>query len=167
VVELTIHDRDAYRDAAWDWGMLTGCFGKTRISPSDWDGVVERGGYFLQIEGKPGNRPVEIGQRITYQNRVLTGIDTVVVIWGTPPDRVTHMRIWSHDQYVTERLAATTETFRQFCAAWFEMADGCLRARQAFLGRIDRWATTARATNGATADATEARASRGPEAAVS
>jgi hypothetical protein len=41
---MTINKLDAYVAGLWDWVCLDGCFGDTKIRPTDIDGLVERRG---------------------------------------------------------------------------------------------------------------------------
>lgn len=145
---MTIRNVGAYLKSLWDWGLLNGCFGSTRIKPTDIDGMVERNGQFLILEGKPGTngaaldcRPIGDGQRILFDALQKTGLFTVLVIWGdaahfkvglclenvagvhveasdTAPV-VVAMQIWPH-----ERIPADLDAVRRFVASWFEWANG-------------------------------------------
>ncbi len=90
-----LRSRDAYRDAAWDWSVLNGCFGNG-IKPSDIDGMVERHGHFLFLEAKPVGGSMSGGQRIALQGLSLKPLVSVVVFCGdhsTLPPLVTEITI--------------------------------------------------------------------------
>ena len=81
---MTIHDWQAYKKGIWDWGILDGCFGDTRIKPTDLDGFTERKGKFLILEAKAPDEPlVETdGQMISFRALQKTGLFTVMILWG-------------------------------------------------------------------------------------
>ena len=81
---MTIRSLEKFNAALWDWGCLDGCFGQSRISPTDIDGIVEHRGRFLLLEAKGPKASVSRGQGIMFDHLMRTGIFTVFVIWGSP-----------------------------------------------------------------------------------
>lgn len=79
---MTINNAEAYLRGVWDWGILRGCFGETKIEPTDIDGCVERNGQFLVLETKAPTASVEQGQQITFDRMLSTGRFTVIIVWG-------------------------------------------------------------------------------------
>lgn len=79
---MAIKNRNAYRDAAWDWDFLDECFKGTNIRLSDIDGVVEHNGRFLFIEAKPTNKRLSIGQEILFTRLARLSAVTVLILWG-------------------------------------------------------------------------------------
>lgn len=79
---MTIEDPVRYVEGIWDWGILKGCFGDTRIEPTDVDGLVERNGHFLLLEAKAPGVPVKQGQWWTFNALRNTGYFTIIVVWG-------------------------------------------------------------------------------------
>lgn len=79
---MTINDPVKYCAGLWDWSILDGCFGDTKIKPTDVDGFVERNGKFLWLETKSPGVEIPTGQQITFDALMKTGIFTVFVIWG-------------------------------------------------------------------------------------
>jgi len=69
-------------DGVFDWGFTAGCFGKGKITPMDFDGVVERKGNFLIFETKGVGVSVPYGQMINYESVYKLGVATVVFIEG-------------------------------------------------------------------------------------
>lgn len=67
-----IRNRDAFLASFWDWSFLNGAFGGSNIKVSDIDGMVERFGNFLMIEGKKGG-VLSVGQKIMYRTWVNQG----------------------------------------------------------------------------------------------
>ena len=69
-------------DGVFDWSWTQGCFGDTKITPMDIDGIVERHGHFIVFETKSVGVPVPKGQQITLDSLVKTKKFTVMIIWG-------------------------------------------------------------------------------------
>lgn len=114
---MTIVDPNKYRDAAWDWGILNGCFGDGRIRPSDIDGVVEKGGHFLFIEAKPPGKPLGKGQELLFEALAsLSPKVTVLVLWGEK-EQPTEMWHVGHP-----RRSCSLQDVREFCRAWYQKA---------------------------------------------
>ncbi len=59
---MTIRSKEVFLQGLWDWAVLDGCFGNTRIRPTDVDGLIERhrGEAALQIVGIQHARAREI-----------------------------------------------------------------------------------------------------------
>ena len=115
---MTLRSRDKYAEAAWDWGIFRGCFGRTTILPSDVDGIVERKGRLLLIEAKPRDRiGIDDGQAQVFSAAVALGI-TVIVLYG---DR---NKPAAHDGVGSGQLSPVQPRRRsQFVADWFAEAD--------------------------------------------
>lgn len=79
---MTINDPEKFLDGVWDWAMFDGCFGQTRIKPTDIDGFVERKGKFLVLEAKSPDVDIPTGQQITFESLVKTGYFSILVMWG-------------------------------------------------------------------------------------
>lgn len=123
---MSIQDMNRFTEAVWDWGILKGCFGG-KISPSDTDGMVERGGHFLYIEAKGSGVGMTRGQEIAIQNRVRDGLSTFVVVWGQKeqPER---LRVYYPAPYlaVQDHYPADLQTLRDVCSRWYRYADSTL-----------------------------------------
>ena len=111
-----LRDRNKYRDAAWDWSILEGCFGG-RIRPSDIDGIVERNGKFLVLEAKPPGYVFRGGQSILFKRLAQQSNFTVLVLWGEV-NQPTAMQVWGEKQQ-----ACSLTDVRAFCQGWFDWAD--------------------------------------------
>ena len=125
---MTIENMDKYLESQWDWSVLDGCFGETRIKPTDIDGLVERNGQFLLIEAKLPGAKLKMGQRLTLEALHKTGIFTIACIWGKCPE-VDQMVV--HDPGDTmwrPVYEADTQVFALVVSRWFEWADGPGRA---------------------------------------
>ena len=79
---MTIINPERYLEGIWDWAILDGCFGDTKIKPTDIDGFVERWGHFLVIETKHPGASVPQGQRMTFNALREIGVFTIIVVWG-------------------------------------------------------------------------------------
>lgn len=125
---MAIRDLESYANHAWQWDkVLGGCFGKTNISPSDLDGIVERNGKFLVLEAKSPRGTMSIGQK-----RLLHALGrleefTVVIVWGEKHD-VEKMQVITKDGMRFYRKA-TVDDFRRVVKCWYEFADsGCVQS---------------------------------------
>lgn len=96
----TIHRPDAFikspaagADGVFNWDWTKGCFDKAnKISPMDFDGVVERNGNFILFETKDVGTAIPRGQFITLKAAHDQGCWTIMLIEGKHlPERG---RIW-------------------------------------------------------------------------
>jgi len=69
-------------DGVYDWSWTKGCFGKTKITPTDLDAIIERNGNFLVFETKTPGILVPQGQMILLNRLVDTRFFTIMIIWG-------------------------------------------------------------------------------------
>ena len=116
-----IRDPDAFWDGVWDWEMLDGCFGDSRIRPTDIDGFVERYGHFLVLEAKSPGVDIPEGQWRTFQALRDTGLFTILVIWG-PKNEPRQLKLFTKEREYTYQQA-DTETLRNIVAWWYELAN--------------------------------------------
>ena len=114
---MTIENREEYINNLWDWACLDGCFGQTKIRPTDIDGFVERNGHFLAIETKAPTATIPKGQHITLDRLARLKEFTVLVVWGAPglPERI--------QQWGFPPRPADLAEFRRTVAAWYHYAD--------------------------------------------
>lgn len=119
---MTIENAEAYVAGIWDWGILRGCFGNTKIEPTDIDGFVERKGKFLIIEAKAKGVPLKKGQQITFKELCKTGLFTVVIVHGTTnkPERI---ELWNGGKILVYE-PANLEKLRDIVSWWFRRANG-------------------------------------------
>lgn len=122
-----IRNPQKFLDGFWDWGILDGCFGNSRIRPSDVDGSTERKGQTLIIETKSLGADLTPGQAWMYREWVKTGHFTVITVWG-PPNDPREMEIWTYwgDK---SRQQTDLEGFREQVAKWYSWADNRRRGR--------------------------------------
>lgn len=118
---MTINDPEKFCASLWDWGVLRGCFGDTKIEPTDIDGMVERHGQFLWFETKEPNVRIPDGQRITFTNAASTNFITVLVIWGHPGEPQ-KMHSWWRDREKTYENTSL-DRLREFVSNWYDWAD--------------------------------------------
>lgn len=118
---MAINNMAAYMAAVWDWSWLQGCFGQT-IKVSDVDGMVERRGNFLMLEGKKGG-VVSVGQRIMHEQWVKNGGSLIVINGMDHQD--TNMIVtasggpWSAP-IVTQ---GGRDVVRRLCSDWYQWAN--------------------------------------------
>jgi len=118
---MTIRSMEAFVASIWDWAILDGCFGNTRIRPTDIDGLVERNGLFLLLEGKGPNVPVPLAQRILFERLRQTGLFTIVVVWGEPNSPAAMQVMTRRGQ--GKRKPASMADLRRIVKRWFRYAD--------------------------------------------
>ena len=119
---MSIKNPHSFLAGVWDWGILRGCFGQTRIEPTDIDGLVERNGYFLVLEAKSPNAKVKTGQKITFESMLKTGKFTVMIIYGqqNQPEKV---EVWTpHEKRTFD--PAGTDMLKALVAQWFVYVEG-------------------------------------------
>ena len=116
---MTIHDLDKFIAAIQDWAILDGCFGTSKIKPSDIDGFVERNGVCLFLEAKGPEAFLTAGQAIAFTALARQG-NTVVIFWGKDRD-VHKMRVITADDPGTVK-AATLQDLRNVVADWYNKA---------------------------------------------
>ena len=118
---MTVNNPEAYLAGVWDWGILRGCFGETKIEPTDVDGLVERKGRFLLIEAKDSTADLKQGQRITLEALHKTGVFTIVIVWG-PTDCPERIELWTRKGRFNYESADLAK-LRDIVSQWFRWAD--------------------------------------------
>jgi hypothetical protein len=118
---MTVNNKDLFFDGIWDWAMFDGCFGETRIKPTDLDGFVERKGKFLVLETKHKDTPIPEGQRITFESLVKTGYFSILVMWGdkNKPERALLITRKGEKEYNPVDI----DKCSKIVSAWFEYAE--------------------------------------------
>ena len=120
---MNLRSRDAYRDAAWDWSCLDGCFGG-RIRPTDIDGAVERRGHLLFLEAKSEDGLIPTGQEILFKSLSRKPFVDVVVFFGKREPELVVNRIEvfrAGKRHVVP--SASLDRLRKMVSAWFQHAD--------------------------------------------
>ena len=116
-----IRDREKFAERLWDWGFLNECWGG-KIRPSDIDGIVERNGYFLILEGKPANQEPNKGQQILLQ-MLTKKIETctALILYGEPGDPKFYRRVSNGN--ICDKKPCGKRDIIAICKAWFNAVD--------------------------------------------
>lgn len=114
------HSPSAGNDGIFDWSWTHGCFGEGKITPMDFDGVVERKGNFILFETKNLGVPIPKGQMYTLESAHRLGCFAIFLIHGKlHPESC---EIWypgTHKREVVEGVDA----IRAKVASWYVFAD--------------------------------------------
>jgi len=107
-----------------DFTVLKGCFGDSRIMPTDIDGMVERNGHFLVIEFKPDGKSITTGQKIMLRRLSKLNEFTVLVIWHEPC-AVHEFKVPVAMQQFPDVTIEETDIdgVRSVVKLWYQMAD--------------------------------------------
>src|SRR5574337_1098276 len=118
---MAIRSRVAVANAVRDWEtVLGGCFGKTRILPSDGDGIVERKGHFLILESKYDPSRLSRGHRLMLERLARKDGFTVLYIYG-PYDHP-HRLIWENRAGYVDAPGGV-ELLREWVSHWYRGAN--------------------------------------------
>lgn len=123
----TIYNQDAFmrspsagNDGVFDWSWSHGCFGETRITPMDFDGVIERRGNFLLFETKNPGNAIPIGQEITLKSAHALGCFTVMVIHGKQlPEEI---EVWYPNSQIKRQFQGV-DAAKEQVKKWFAYAN--------------------------------------------
>ncbi len=85
-------------DGVFHWGWTQGCFGETKITPMDFDGVVERHGHYLIFETKDVGKDTPLGQRITLENLTQAKSFCIIKVWGKVKPESFELRFGYHNE---------------------------------------------------------------------
>lgn len=108
----------------WSWKDLNECFNGTKIRVTDIDGLVERKGNFLLLEGKTGDKELDIGQQITIDKLHDTGLFTIICVYGIPPRMPQRLKIYYPGVKKPKDLFnANMETLQDLVSRWYTWAD--------------------------------------------
>ena len=119
---MTIHDPEKYCAGLWDWAILDGCFGNTRIRPTDIDGFVERNGRLLVIETKSPRAQIPHGQWITFNELLKTGVFTIMVVWGNT-NKPQAIQVMGRNG-INDIAQCDLKRLREWVSRWYMYADG-------------------------------------------
>jgi hypothetical protein len=120
---MSIKNLQAFTNNLWDWAIFDGCFGNTRIKPTDIDGLVEKRGHFLWLEAKSPGKSIPLGQEIMFKNLRADGRHTIFVIWGDvgKPER---LRIYQpHPKPIVEEPYCDLPMLRAHVSRWYADAN--------------------------------------------
>jgi len=110
-----------YLEQLPDWAMLDGCFGTTKVTPGDVDGIIRQNGKCLFLEKKYPAGWLSEPQVWTFEALVAQG-NAVVVFWCEKPDGtdISLMRVWGIEGYdSSSRVQATLDDFRAAVKKWW------------------------------------------------
>lgn len=113
-------------DGVFDWSWTDGCFGQTKITPMDFDGLVERKGNFILFETKGVGVPIPKGQMYTFKSAYELNCFTIIFIEGkTSPELA---KAWcqpgfSNSLFMDEHKPVNIEKLKQFVNNWYEYAN--------------------------------------------
>lgn len=121
---MTINNPQSFVGQLWDWSVLNGCFGDTKIAPTDVDGLVEHNGHFLMLEAKNSGVTIPVGQAILH-NAWLSYRHSLIVIYGDPgkPTRLECYLFGSRKPRISD--PATIELLRAMVNYWFKKVHEC------------------------------------------
>lgn len=115
-----LHSPAAGYDGVFDWSWTQGCFGKGRITPMDFDGVVERKGNFILFETKNLGVPIPDGQMYTLKAAHRLGCFTIFLIHGkTEPESA---QIW-YPGVDKREVYEGVDVIKSKVSAWYTYAD--------------------------------------------
>ena len=143
-----LRDTQKFQEYWWDWTFLNPAF-DYGIRVSDLDGIVERHGQFLVLEGKrlvgesPAHPLIPLGQQRLHDALCSSGTFEVAVLWGVPPNGPIRRFRWqtADDERTVDATAdhpdlrpAVLEAVRR----WFLRADAEASPLQAYARAIQR-----------------------------
>ena len=106
-------------DGVFDWSWTKGCFGETKITPMDFDGVVERHCHYLIFETKDVGKDIPRGQTITLNNLQRPKTFTVMNVWGkSAPEKMEIVN--PVGDIIT---VYTIDKMKEYVSRWYEWAD--------------------------------------------
>lgn len=114
------HSPAAGFDGVFDWSWTDGCFGSGKITPMDFDGVVERKGNFILFETKNVGVPIPKGQLYTLESAHALGCFTIMIIHGkTKPESAV---IWLPGTKTRQDIIGLN-AIKEKVSAWYSWAN--------------------------------------------
>lgn len=108
---------EEYGRRLWDWTALNVCFAHG-IRVSDIDGIVERRGSFLVLEGTRAGLSKKKGQQMMLEALARLPGFTVIMIEGNPPFEVKRWRV------IGARISGTgSDSLIGYISFWFRKVD--------------------------------------------
>lgn len=114
-----------YTKTFHDFDIFKGCFGNSRIMPSDLDFIVERKANFLCMEFKPGDKTISMGQHILLQRLSRVPKFTVILVYHIK-GRALHESVMATSMQIYpdgKRIECNNEDIIKCVSLWFENAD--------------------------------------------
>jgi len=126
---MSIFDSHKYKTIFHDFDFLSGCFGNTRVMPTDIDGIIERNSNFLVMEFKPEGKRLSTGQRIMLERMSKIDVFTVLVIWHTPCEMHEPKVPTSIQAMPSKELKKVdVQEVRKIVCNWWDMANNSKRS---------------------------------------
>ena len=110
-------------DGVFPWGWIINELrivdNDTKITPTDFDCVIERHSHYLVIETKDVGKSIDKGQEIALKNLQHPKSFTVVKLWGkNHPEKMELVKNDGTTYYETDR-----ECMQRWIRRWFRMAN--------------------------------------------
>lgn len=124
--ETFIKSPSAGFDGVFDWSWTDGCFGAGKITPMDFDGLVERKGNFILFETKDVGVPIPVGQMYTFKSAYDLGCFTILFIEGkTKPEMA---KVWCQPGFcnslvMDNHAPVDISKLKKFVSDWYQYAD--------------------------------------------
>jgi hypothetical protein len=103
----------------WDW--VNRAFSDTKITATDWDGVVERRGQFLVVESKDEGCDVPGGQLITLRQAHAIGCFCILFVWGK--ETPSRYEVWYPGRKAKSEGHCDAETLTTLVSKWRAWAE--------------------------------------------
>ncbi len=124
-----IRNLENFVDNLWPWDVFNDCFinsdGKhSGIAFSDLDGIVERKGDFIVVEGKGIGVSIPPGQRRMFWHLVNTGRFTIVILWGEPGIPTEYeVFTYSNGPTTSGKQKCNLEQIKQLIKNWYSIRE--------------------------------------------
>lgn len=112
-----IRDIDLFKEGIWDWTIFNDCFSPSNIRITDIDGLVERHGHFLLLEGKKEDIEIPLGQKILFNMLKKIPNWTVIIFWGIPPKEIKGFEAFG--EFSRPEATCTIWELKEFIKRWF------------------------------------------------
>lgn len=113
-----------YKNKYHDFDMLKGCFGNTKIMPTDIDCAIETNRHFLFIEFKIYGQSVPYGQGLLLVRLSKIKNMTVLIVWHKPCEQHCKKEPLAMQKLPDGGLVDINEgDLREFVARWFANAN--------------------------------------------
>lgn len=113
-------------DGVFDWSWTQGHLGQGKITPMDFDGVVERKGNFIVFETKGQDVPIPQGQLMTLEAAYRLGVFTILMVQGKSSPEFA--QAWCQPGFhngmrMTRQAPTDSNRLGVFVGKWFDFAN--------------------------------------------
>lgn len=108
-------------DGIFNWKWMEGCFGQTKITPTDHDCVVERYKHYLICESKLPHVAIPQGQLIALEGLMSPKSFCVMKIWGKQ-EPIYFETMFGINGKIYREKGNGVERARDFVKKWFQYA---------------------------------------------